>query len=176
MSADAERVTLGRSSGRAPPRLARTVAVYRDGDCLVAVFSCTDDGIVATHYEHDAPLWQEDVVELFLAPDRLGEYFEIEVNPLGTVFDARIVSPDGVRATMRADVGWECRGLFAAVRRYDRGEGAFSLDVVVRMPFDAFGSGVPQTGTEWRANFYRIDRSAQGDEFTAWQPTGKTPP
>ena len=30
---------------------------------------------------------------------------------------------------------------------------------------------------EWRANFFRIDRSAaHGDDFSAWQPTMKTPP
>ena len=49
---------------------------------------------------HDEPIWKEDVFEVFVAPQGLTPYFEIEVNPLGTTFDARIDSPDGERATM----------------------------------------------------------------------------
>jgi hypothetical protein len=30
----------------------------------------------------------------------------------------------------------------------------------------------PRHGDRWRANFYRIDRAKDGDEFTAWSPTG----
>ena len=94
-------VNLRRSTDGSQPRLRTTVAVYADDACLNVVFSGEDDGIVATHLEHDAPLYQEDVVELFLSTDDPHVYFEIEVNPLGTIFDARITSPDGVRATMR---------------------------------------------------------------------------
>jgi len=94
------------------------------------------------------------------------------VNPLGTTFDARIESPDGVRATMKTDLAWTCADLFAALRRDDQR----TWRTVIRLPFDAFG-GAPQTGAEWRANFFRVDRSPQhGDEFTAWQPALKTPP
>ena len=52
-------------------------------------------------------------------PEDGATYYELEVNPLGTTFDARIDSPDGVRATMRADLSWTCNGLFAAVREFD---------------------------------------------------------
>ena len=101
------------------PRLATTVAAYYDDDFLTVVFDAEDDEIVATYLGHDEPLWQEDVVEIFLAPEGLTPYFEIEVNPLGTTFDARIDSPDGVRATMTTDLAWTCEGLFAALRRDD---------------------------------------------------------
>src|ERR1041385_4230546 len=88
------------------PRLNTNIVVYFDAEYLNVVFSAEDDEVVATMYEHDAPLWQEDVVEAFLAPPRGGTYYELELNPLGTTFDARIDSPDGVRATMRAGVWW----------------------------------------------------------------------
>ena len=150
----------------------RRVAAYYDDDFLTVVFDADDDEIVATYLGHDEPLWQEDVVEIFLAPEGLTPYFEIEVNPLGTTFDARIDSPDGVRATMKTDLAWTCEGLFAALRRDD----GKRVQIVIRIPFASLNKR-PNAGDEWRANFFRIDRSAaHGDDFSAWQPTMKTPP
>jgi hypothetical protein len=163
---------LKRATDGGTPRLATTVAAYYDDDFLTVVFDAEDDEIVATYLGHDEPLWQEDVVEIFIAPEGLTPYFEIEVNPLGTTFDARIDSRDGIRATMRTDLAWTCDGLFAALRRDD----GMRLRTVIRIPFASLKSH-PNAGDEWRANFFRIDRSAaHGDDFSAWQPTMKTPP
>src|SRR5436190_1683838 len=107
---------LRRATDGSAPRLATSVAAYCDDEVLTILFRAEDDEIVATMYDHDQPLWQEDVVETFLAVDAT-TYVELEMNPLGTTFDARITSPDGVRATMRADVSWNCDDLFAAMRR-----------------------------------------------------------
>lgn len=163
-------VSLRRATDGASPRLAMSVAAYRDDECLTLVYRGDDDELVATMYGHDEPLWKEDVVEIFLAPEGLTPYYEIEVNPLGTAFDARIESPDGIRATMVVDLGWTCDGLFAAVRRDDER----TLQIVMRIPFAAFGMA-PRAGDEWRGNLFRVDRSRRGDEYSAWQPTMKTP-
>ncbi len=170
-------VELRRATDGGAARQRTSAAVYFDDELLTIVFAGVDDRVVATHRKHDAPLYEEDVVEVFLAPSRLEEYFEIEVNPLGTTFDARIESPDGVRATMKTDLAWTCDGLFAGVRRYaGRIDGA-TLDVVIRIPFAALGRTAPADGETWRGNLFRIDRDpALGDEFLAWQPTMRTPP
>ncbi|HEV2718772.1 MAG TPA: carbohydrate-binding family 9-like protein [Thermoanaerobaculia bacterium] len=156
-----------RAADGGAPRLSTSLVLYHDVECLTALFLGQDDGVQATYWRHDEPLWKEDVVELFLAPERLTRYFEIEVNPLGTTFDAVVDSPDLDRATMRADLGWTCEGLFTAVRTTPS-----SLDVVVRVPFASLGA---KPEGEWRANFFRIDRGS-ADEYSAWQPTMKMPP
>ena len=166
------RVELRRATDGGAARQRTSAAVYFDDERLTIVFAGIDDRVVATHLEHDAPLWEEDVVEVFLAPSRPEEYFEIEVNPLGTTFDARIESPDGIRSTMKTDLAWTCEGLFAGIRR--DGE-AFA--VVLRIPFAALGRIAPKEGETWRGNLFRIDRDpALGDDFLAWQPTMRTPP
>lgn len=170
--AAAERLALSRASDGAPPRLETECAVYRDGRNLYVIFLAVDDEIVATHRDHDAPLYEEDVFEVFLAPESPTTYYEIEVNPLGTTFDARIVSPDGERKTMNVDVSWECAGLWAAIQRTDR-----RTDAIVVIPFAALDREPPRAGETWRVNLYRIDRSAaHGDEYSAWSPTERTPP
>lgn len=166
------RTELRRAADAGAARQQTSAAVYFDEAILTVVFSGVDDRVVATHLEHDAPLWQEDVVEVFLAPSRPEEYFELEVNPLGTTFDARIESPDGDRSTMKTDLGWTCEGLFAGIRR--DGE---AFDVVIRFPFASLGRGTPDDGETWRGNLFRIDRDPTlGDDFLAWNPTMRTPP
>ncbi len=162
---------LRRATDDGAPRLATSVAAYYDDDALTLVFRAADDEVAATYLGHDEPLWQEDVIEVFVAPNGSTPYFEIEVNPLGTTFDARIDSPDGIRATMTTDLSWTCTDLFAALRRDDKRD----LHVVIRLPFASLGV-TPNEGDEWRANFFRIDRSAaHGDDFSAWHPTMRNP-
>src|SRR5437016_2860413 len=157
-------VPLRRATDGQAPRLATDIVTYYDTEYLTLLFRAEDEEVVATLYDHDAPLWQEDVVEAFLAANDT-TYYELEVNPLGTTFDARIESPDGVRATMHTDLSWTCEGLFAAIRRQPR-----LVEYVVRVPFAAIG------GRPARANFFRVDRSrAHGDEYSAWNPTMKEP-
>lgn len=169
-------VRLRRATDGTVPRLATTVTAYCDDSYLTIVFSAADDHVAATHRAHDAPLYDEDVVEVFLAPGPPSEYFELEVNPLGTTFDARIESPEGVRgAAMRSEVGWTCEGLVTAVRTMVELDGAISVDTLMRIPFAALGYATPKAGDSWRANFFRIDRHPSGDEYSAWQPTLREP-
>jgi hypothetical protein len=151
------------------PRLTTSVRVgFREG-ALQVRFDGRDAGVVATYERRDEPLWKEDVFEVFLSPlPEADVYYEFEVNPKGALFDARIASPEGRRATMQADVGWNCPGLGARVRlRPDRWSALLTIPLA---PMDPTG-GV----RVWRANFFRVDRGPT-DEYSAWRPTFSDPP
>ena len=170
-------VRLRRATDAAAPRLSTSIAAWYDDECVSFLFSAADDHIHATFHDRDAPLYDQDVVEVFFTPESLTRYFEIEVSPHGTIFDAIIDSPDGMRATMHADKAWNCPGLVAAVRKITESNGAMSIDTLIRIPFASLERNVPADGETWRANFFRIDRHpGEGDEYTAWQPTMKSPP
>lgn len=124
--------------------------------------------MVATLTKRDDALWKEDVFEVFLSPhDPPLVYYEFEVNPLGALFDARVESAEGRRATMRVDVSWNCPGFSARVRRR-----ADRWSALLAIPLAPMGG---QAAKAWRANFYRIDRGER-DEYTAWSPTLADPP
>ena len=153
----------------AAPRLKTAVRLGLRGRALCVRFDGRDDGGVASLTERDDPLWQEDVFEVFLSPeDPSRVYYEFEVNLLGTLFDARVSSPDLSRATMRAETAWDCEG-FAA--RVTRGPGRWSASL--RIPLGELCVGAPPP--VWRANFFRIDRGTV-DEYSAWSPTWADPP
>ncbi|HWZ85844.1 MAG TPA: carbohydrate-binding family 9-like protein [Thermoanaerobaculia bacterium] len=150
------------------PRLSTAVRLGLRGAVLCVRFDGRDDRIVATHTRRDDPLWEEDVFEIFLAPEdppRL--YYEFEVNPLGTLFDARVASPDLARATMRVETAWDCAGFAARVTR-----GPKRWSASLRIPLGAICP--ERLPARWRANFYRIDRGAV-DEHSAWSPTFADP-
>ena len=165
-------ISLSDARTGARPRLSTTFRVGLRGRTLCVRFDGRDAGVVATHTARDAPLWQEDVFEIFLSPrERPTVYFEFEVNPLGALFDARIDSPELRRESMRTAQEWDCPGFEARVtRRGDR------WSAMLRVPLDPLLEGPPPE--IWRANFYRIDRGgADGlDEFSAWSPTLADPP
>lgn len=157
-------------------RLRSRCSLYHDTRALYVLFQNEDDEVLASKLQHDDNLWEEDVVEAFLAPRTVRRYFELEVNPLGTTFDALVDSPDGRRDTMHVDRSWSCEGMWTAVRRKQLEGERFELATLLAIPFTALNEDPPSAGTTWRANFFRIDRSTKHDDaFLAWSPTGRNP-
>ena len=74
----------------APPSRARTTArLLWDREWLYFLAELTDTEVTAEVREHDGPMWENDVFELFLKPsEKHAGYYEFEVNPFGAVLDA----------------------------------------------------------------------------------------
>jgi hypothetical protein len=160
--------------GRAP-RLRTELFVWRDEATLYVLFRGEDDHLKASIVEHDGPLYAEDVFELFIAPERLERYFELEVSPRGTRFDAVVDSPERTRASMQVDRSWDPPSYWSAVRRRSIAGVPRDIATLVAIGFADLGR-LPESGEQWRANFYRVDRHPEGDSFDAWCPTGRKPP
>jgi hypothetical protein len=153
------------ATGKAP-RLATAVRFGARGGDLVVRFDARHRGVSATLTEENASLWTEDVVEVFLsAEDPPRHYLELEVNPLGTKFSARVDSPLGTREGMRVET-FSCSGFAAQARVRER-----SWSARLRIPMaQLFGAFPPA----FSGNVFRIDRGSA--EFSALSPTGASPP
>jgi hypothetical protein len=165
-------IPLAPSHGRAPPPgfQATALRACHDGERLYLAFHCEARAIVATHRGRNAPIYEEDVVEAFLAPSGdARRYFELETSPRDAWFEARVESPDGRRATMRVDRDWVCAGFEHATCLLETG---WSAEWAI--PFASLAASTPVAGTRWRANFFRIDQ-AGGGEYSAWSPTYADP-
>mgnify|MGYP003412305285 FL=1 len=88
-----------RADGRSPVRGQTRVELAGDEERFSVHFHCSDDDAWGTYTERDAPLWQQEVVELFLAAGEAvpARYFEFEVSPAGVLFDALVGNPHGDR-------------------------------------------------------------------------------
>ena len=144
-----------------------------DAGFLHARFDCEDRDAWGTYRSRNDPVYEEEAVELFLAPG--GEdpvrYFEFEVSPLGTLFDAVISNPTSRRAEMTGDPSWDCPGL-----RWAAGPGTVRQDwwAILSIPWrQVCPAADPDEDPPriWRANLYRIERPRGGEpELSGWSP------
>jgi len=110
-------------------------------------------------------LWDRDVAELFLQPDRFGQkyYKEFEVSPNGQWLDLEI-TPQGLKhitSGMRSRVSTdEHRQIWTAE---------------LAIPFVALTSHF-EPSQLWRVNFFRCEGSEPERFYSAWQPTGTQQP
>jgi len=158
-------------------------ALY-DDTYLFVQFKCEDPYIWATIEDRDGPVWEEECVEIFLNPSgSKHQYFEINLNPLNTLFDACVLNR---RTEQRQNESFEPLAQFdiAGVKTETKIEGDMHVDgggkswtAYYAIPHKALYGAAnvpPQAGDIWRANFYRIDSptSDQHDHY-AWSQTGK---
>ena len=136
------------------PTAARLAATDK---ALFVAFRCAEpdmDKLVSTRRERDGNVWSDDSVEVFL---RLGaepkrDYYQLTVNPHGSVYDALGGEKDA----------WSPKELKAAVHK---GKEFWSAEIAI--PFSAMKlpSNRKRLGGAWRINLTRM-RPARGDQFT----------
>lgn len=161
-------VNLVQTLDGSPPRLQTEVQLAYDDYSLYIRYECEDDHVVANMLNRDDPLYEEDVVEIFIDRAGTGErYYEFELSPLNTLFDAEIAWRDGKRFDIRTE--WDADGIKTKVQPSSR-EGYFNY--LLTIPLHNFGP-LPEPGEIWRMNLYRIDDDVEGARhYWAWSPTG----
>lgn len=162
------------ADGSGPAAQQTSVRLCWDETAFYVRFDCEDRDAWGTHQRRDDPVYEEEAVEVFLAPgsEDPAWYFEFEVSPLGVLFDARIHNPTSRRADLVADVAWDCPGV-----QWEAGRSTERQDwwAILVLPWAGIapGGNPPRV---WRANFYRIERPRDGSpEFSCWSPTLTSP-
>ncbi len=174
------------ADGSGPAVQQTAVRLAWNDEALHVRFDCADRDAWGTFSRRNDPIYQEEAVEVFLASNAadiadiadIGDptrYFEFEVSPKGTLFDAIVINPDSDRSTMQVDPAWDCPGLC-----WEAGTGEAAEDwwATLAIPWAALVPGRPRAPLPeiWRANFYRIERPRDGAaEFSAWSPTLTAP-
>ena len=163
-----------RADGSGPALQQTTVRLCRHQALLYVRFDCEDRDIWGTYTQRDDPIYDEEVVELFLAPGTPDpeRYIELEVSPNGVLLDAEVYNPGHGRATIQVDFEWSYDGLQWQVGR-DDAQNHWWAQLI--LPLSALVAD-DEIAHDWRANFYRIERPRDGDdEFSCWSPTLTTP-
>lgn len=152
------------------------------GEGLFLRFDATDPSPWHTMTRKDEHLWDEEVVEIFLDPDRSGrDYYELEVNPANVVCDLRMISP---WPDKKGDIDWNLAGLETRVRPMESASLAKGFTVTAFLPWRGLRAlpsagrvAVPPTpGDAWRFNVFRIKRPGgkanpeKDAVFAAWSP------
>jgi Carbohydrate family 9 binding domain-like len=180
----AEEIELLDTATGAQPAQRTSVRLLYDNKCLYLGFHAQDSYIWGTMTGHDDPIYDEEVVEAFIDPTGLlTSYYELEVSPLNTGFDALIINdtvPSGAAERgkrFQGFTGWDPAGFRHAVHvEGELGSRACSWwECEMAISFDDLFLGgriPPRQGDVWRANLFRIDKDGDKLEESAFSPTG----
>ncbi|GGD85767.1 carbohydrate-binding family 9-like protein [Paenibacillus nasutitermitis] len=163
----AARIQLSEVVTGAVPEALTYVQAYWNNEGLYIRFTSQDDYIVSDYTKHDEPLYEQDVVEVFIDETGDGhEYLELQISPYNVIFDAYITND--LQGSIDVRTEWHFDGLQSIVEPAESGWTRYDIHIPMRnfkRPISA--------GDKWRINFYRIDDKRDGRrEYTAWQPTG----
>jgi streptogramin lyase len=151
-----------------------------DNEFLYVAYECQDAHVSAVQTERDSPVYKDDCVELFTAPNphRPFNYFNIEMNVNQAILDQH--HPDGPG---KSTSNWNARGIVIATSvdgtlnddtDKDRG---WVLEVAI--PFANFaevtGRPHPRDGDVWHLNLNRLGGKTNA-QYSQWSPgTAKSP-
>ena len=162
------------ASGRGPARQQTVTRLGYDALALYVRFDCDDHDVWGTYSQRDDPVYEEEVVEVFISPDDATptRYHEFEVSPNGVLLDALIANPTSERADLQVDLSWNCAGLHWQA---GRNEAARRWWAILIIPWAAIAAEDVLPAV-WRANFFRIERPHDAQpEFSCWSPTMTVP-
>jgi cellulose/xylan binding protein with CBM9 domain len=149
--------------------------ILYDDKFIYFAFRNVDENIWATMTKRDAHLWEEEVIEIFVQADPENtNYIELEVNPLGAMFDAYLLD---IRKPLHHE-SWNSEKLKWAVQvqgTVDGKPGDKEWTCEIALPLEDVATAPhtpPQPGDRWRVNLYRIERLPVSAKL-AWSPTFK---
>ncbi len=150
---------------RPAPRFATRVKMLWDDEFFYVAAQMEEPHVWATLTERDVVIFHDNDFEIFIDPDGDNhQYYELEVNALGTEWDLLLIKPyrDGGPAVD----AWDIQGLRTAVHvdgtlndptDTDRG---WSLEIALPwavLAECAHRPAPPDSGDVWRVNFSRVE-------------------
>jgi hypothetical protein len=145
-------------------------------------FDADDASPWHTMTRRDEHLWEEEVVEIFLDPDRSGhDYYELEVSPANVVCDLRMITA----SPWNGEFEFDLPGLETRVHALKDAAGRTTgWTVTAFLPWSGLGSlpsarkvaVPPEAGDRWRFNVFRVERpggpkAPERDAISpAWSP------
>jgi len=108
-------------------------------------------------------LWERDVCEIFIAPDKANrnKYFEFEIAPTGEWIDLGIEVTPKERLT-----DWDYKSNMTSAARIDKEK----IVMAIKIPFASLGK-IPKSGDVWLGSLFRCVGEGPTRGYLAWQPT-----
>jgi hypothetical protein len=139
-----------------------------DDDYLYIGAELEEEHIWATLTKRDSVIFQDNDFEVFIDPDGdTHNYYELEINALGTVWDLFLLKPYRDERLGRAALtSWDIQGLRSSVHLNgtlnDPSDKDRSWTVELAIPWEVLkecapGKRAPRPGEQWRMNFSRVE-------------------
>jgi len=168
-----------------PPYKTRVKLLWDDSTLYIAA-EMQEPNVWAYKTHHDDVVYHDNDFEFFIDPNNTTHlYYEIEINPINTIFDLFLNAPyrDGGKPL----ASWDAKGMRTAVKVYgtvnkpsDADKG-WTAEIAIPLKTLAVGdrNRPPHDGTMWRINFSRVEWDTDikdGQYVKQTQPDGSLKP
>ena len=152
------------------PAFSTTVKMMWDSQYLYIGAVLEEPHLWGTLKKHDDIIYRDHDFEVFIDPMGDGEqYFEIEINVLGTIMDLFMNKPYKKGGTF--DMGWNTNGMLSKIIANGTINDNSDIDsgwtVEMAIPFTAISRNnriaSPSTTNPWRINFSRVQWTLEPD-------------
>ncbi|MEX0679833.1 MAG: carbohydrate-binding family 9-like protein [Balneolales bacterium] len=149
-----------------------------DDEYLYVSYLCEDAHIWAEHTQRDSPVWRDDAVEVFFAPDpdRPTAYYNFEMNVIGILLDQ--FQPDGSGSGGSGEERWSSEGTrlktsIVGTLNDDSDEDSHWI-LEIAIPFKNFTetakNAPPEPGDVWHLNVNRLGGQTN-PQSSQWSPS-----
>jgi len=152
------------------PSFSTTVKMMWDSQYLYIGAVLEEPHLWGTLKKHDDIIYRDHDFEVFIDPMGDGEqYFEIEINVLGTIMDLFMNKPYKKGGTF--DMGWNTNGMLSKIIANGTINDNSDIDsgwtVEMAIPFKAISrnnrTASPSSTNPWRINFSRVQWTLESD-------------
>jgi hypothetical protein len=154
-----------------------SVKLAYDNSALYIIYKVFDKYIRARHLNYQGPVYEDSCVEFFFTPNRFIRkgYFNLEINCIGTaLFHHQL--PDG--SNLR-NIGYEDfreiqiatsirDSVFTEIQTDSTWYLEYSIPFTIIEKYARFDR--PDTGVQWRVNFYKIADKSSHPHWLTWSP------
>lgn len=147
-----------------------SATLCHDNENLYVQWRSIDKEIIANYENCNDPLWQQDVVEIFISTTDSYplQYFEFEVSPKSKLFFADITNYNGDCSSL-GDQFFDCGAAEYGAKLTEKG-----WDAWFKIRLDIIGRG--QAQTRFMVNVLRVDYTTNEPiRYLTWQPTYADP-
>ncbi|HEX2969376.1 MAG TPA: carbohydrate-binding family 9-like protein [Bacteroidales bacterium] len=170
-------VNLELRSGNGRDMITKVKSLYSDKG-IYFLFDCMDKKLTSKMDADFLDLWTEDVVEVFLWTDEsMPVYFEYEISPLGYELPLLISNEKGELLRWMPFHYEDNRKVLHATsvrggeKKSMAGVSAWTAEFFFPWKLlKPLNNNIPQPGTKWRANMYRVDYDDNNRNSWTWQP------
>lgn len=176
-------IRLSQIKGKYAYKYGTKVKVLYSDVGLYFLFSSEDKILTASIKADFKQLWKEDVVEIFLEPDKnIPDYLEFELSPLNFMLPLLVLnsrSKNTIRITLQGNEGSNQIRHKTSVEGGERTSGASikKWKAEIFIPYKLMknlNNLPPAPGIKWKINLYRIDYDFGETKWWAWQPINKS--
>ncbi len=149
---------------------------------LYVIYKVKDKYVLASERKINGMVWQDSCVEFFFSPfDRVGPYFNLEINAIGTPLMSYQIIPHVEYSRLTASVISQI-GIAHSLEEFIELESEDSIEwyLELAIPFSILNNYpnfiIPKSGTRWKANFYKCAEKNSHPYWLSWAPINSIKP